>query len=99
MKEWTSEKVLRSQLEHIVLRPKMWVGDTPTTSIELAAFMNGYMAHRSGFMRSGFGMSCQADPNQTPEENGKRFLDQILTWDKNKSGLWLCCVDAPVGER
>lgn len=93
----TREVKILSMLEHTCLRPKMYFGDTPTTSIELAAFLNGWMAHRSGFMRGGFCMGCRADPNKTPEENGKVFLEQILAWDKAKdeSGPWRCCVDAP----
>jgi hypothetical protein len=86
-----------SALEHICARPKMYFGDSATTSIELAAFLNGWMAHRSGFMCGGFGMECRADSDKTPEENGQIFLDQILAWDKAKAelGPWRCCVDAP----
>lgn len=88
-------EVLRSHLEHICMRPQMYFGDTPTASVELAAFVNGWMAHRSGFMMGGFGMVCQADPNKTPEENGKVFIEQILKWDREKPGVWRCCIDSP----
>lgn len=87
--------ILQSQLEHICARPKMYFGDTATISVELAAFLNGWMAHRSGFVMGGFGMVCRADPSKTPEENGKIFIEQIMEWDRNKPGVWRCCVDAP----
>lgn len=87
---------MTSHLAPVCDRPRMYFGDTPTASIELAAFVNGWMAHRSGFMREGFGMACQADPSKTLEENGQIFMEQILEWHRNRApGAWRCCVDAP----
>jgi hypothetical protein len=95
----TTEIRILTQLEHILMRPRMYFGDTPTASIELAAFINGYMVHRSGFMRGGFMdnecFGCKADPAKTLEENAIAYKAAIELWDKNKSGAWRCCVDAP----
>lgn len=100
----TSIKIL-TQLEHILNRPKMYFGDSPTASIELAAFLNGWMTHRSGFMRGGFGIcgglhdefGCKPDPTKTLEENAAVYKAAIERWEKNKPepDTWRCCVDAP----
>lgn len=82
-------------LQHICFRPKMYFGDTKTTSIELAAFLNGWMAHSTGLMAGGFEMKCQADMSKTPEENGRIFLDQIVEWFIANTG-WRCCIDTSV---
>lgn len=80
-------------LDHILARPKMYFTD----SLELAAFCNGWMTHRSGFMRGSFVNSCfgcRADPIKTLEENAEVFKAVILEWEKNKSNEWRCCIDA-----
>lgn len=77
----------------ICKRPRMYFGDSSYTSVELAAFVNGYMSHRGGMMCGGFSMMCQADPRKTPEENGAHFLTQVAEWEKDKQD-YNCCIDS-----
>lgn len=94
---------LFSMLEHVIERPKMYFGTLDAggqkadsvIALELAAFLNGYMAHRSGMMMGSFSFGCQADPTKTLEENARAFKAAILKWDESKPGTWRCCVDAP----
>lgn len=80
-------------IEPVLMRPKMYFG-MDATSQELAAFVNGYMVHRSGLMAGGFGW-VQADATKTLEKNGQAFRIAMNDWIKNRPpGPWRCCIDS-----
>jgi hypothetical protein len=92
----TEQDRLLSDLEPVLLRPAMYFGDSPTVAVELAAFINGYMAHRSSFMPGGFGMRCCADPTKSVWENAQIFREQLLSWAAemgSRGEVWRCCVN------
>lgn len=64
---------------HVLMRPKMYVGDGPDASNSLAWFINGYMAARQGFTHGSLFVRCpcEADPDKTLEQNASAFLEVL----------------------
>ena len=79
-------------LHSILLRPTMYFGDGEQALTSLAAFINGYMTHRSGLDMASFGHSCLPDYSKSLEENALTFKEMIDSWEKVHPS-WGCCVD------
>ena len=76
----------------LLRRPKMYFGDGEQAITSLAAFLNGYMTHRSGLCPSSFGHSCFPDYGKSLEENALVFGAMIDAWESEHTS-WGCCVD------